>query len=214
MRPLARAQARRKAPEQPATNARRRAPGAVTYGKPALGNPARVLRGLPFFCLLAVAAKLQRLCRCAVLGAVLLAVAACMATAPAAIANRPDGEGYAGVGELLVRISVPQGSGGPFESLKPHKGERAVVEVRYLGLNSAGRAVFERHDVDTLAGPPVPPRSAAAAYEVAPGTAGALLPLDTTEILLDLRLARQIRIQGKIIEILEASASGVVFRLY
>jgi len=30
----------------------------------------------------------------------------------------------------------------------------------------------------------------------------------------NLRLARQIRIQGKIVEVIEASASGVVFRLY
>ncbi|HYA66310.1 MAG TPA: hypothetical protein VEE84_06455, partial [Burkholderiaceae bacterium] len=75
-------------------------------------------------------------------------------------------------------------------------------------------AVFERHDVDTLAGPPPAPPVGAASPDTEAGFAAAGLPADTRQILLDLRLSRQIRVQGKIIEILEASASGVVFRLY
>ena len=185
-----------------------------TLAKAIVARKAPALRRLSIQSLFATVAKLQGLgCQIA-LATSLLAAAACTTSAPSAVANRPDGEGYAGVGELLVRIGVPQDNGGWFESLRPHKGQRAVVEVRYLGLNSAGRAVFERHDVDILAGPPVPPGSVVAATEVEPGATAGILPVDTREILLDLRLARQIRIQGKIIEIIEASASGVVFRLY
>lgn len=147
---------------------------------------------------------------------VLLALAACASPQQSAQANRPDGEGYAGVGELLVKIHVLEDHGGWTDPLATRKHERASVEIRYLGLNSTGRAVFERHDVDALAGAPGPAKTApaAAALDSDAGTSTATLPADTRQILLDLRLARQIRVQGKIIEILEASASGVVFRLY
>jgi len=37
---------------------------------------------------------------------------------------------------------------------------------------------------------------------------------NTREIALDLRFTRQLRVQGKIIEVIEATASGVVFHLY
>lgn len=142
-----------------------------------------------------------------------LALAACTTIFPSVVANRPDGEGYAGVGELIVRIRVMEDKGGWFEGLVPRKNTRATVELRYLGFNSAGRAVFERRDVDHLAGVPAA-STPAAASDTDTGGAAAGLPRDTRDILLDLRLARQIRIQGKIIEIVEASDTGVVFRLY
>ena len=143
----------------------------------------------------------------------LLAASACTTIFPSAVANRPDGEGYAGVGELIVRIRVMGQNTGWFEGLIPSKNARATVELRYLGINSAGRAVFERRDLDNLAGAPVV-STPAAGSGLEPGTTAAGLPPDTRDILLDLRLARQIRIQGKIIEIVEASDTGVVFRLY
>jgi hypothetical protein len=151
----------------------------------------------------------------------------------AATANRPDGEGYAGVGELLVRIGVQQEGPNWVESLAvgltDRKRERAYVEIRYQGLDSLGRAVFERRDGDALA--------AAAPNTVLPTSAkGAVLapvptvvPADASaghsaiaapvtpnmrDIALDLRLSRQLHIQGKIVEVLEATASGVIFRLY
>jgi len=157
-------------------------------------------------------ASARALRQLAVLGSLLAAVA-CTTNFPNTAANRPDGEGYAGVGELIVRIRVLGDNTGWFEALMPRRTTRAFVELRYRGFNPAGRAVFERRDVDNLAGAPVGSRPAAASDTEA-GSAGASLPPDTREILLDLRMARQIRIQGKIIEIVEASNSGVVFRLY
>jgi len=146
---------------------------------------------------------------------VLLAcLGACAALQPSAQANRPDGEGYAGVGELLVRIRVMSDGTSFVESLMPRKTQRATVEIRYLGINSAGRAVFQRHDVDLLAGAPVALAPGNGSSDAETGYAASNLPSDTREILLDLRLAREIRVQGKIIEIVEASPSGVVFRLY
>lgn len=134
-----------------------------------------------------------------------------------AVANRPDGEGYAGTGELLVRIRVFEQSQNWIDSVyKPleKKHERASVELRYLGLNSLGRAVFQRHDIDDLAGAPVQSATIALPDMADADTMATALPANTRNIVLDLRLTRQIRIQGKIIEVVEATASGVVFRLY
>ncbi len=131
---------------------------------------------------------------------------------PAVNANRPDGEGYAGTGELLLRVGMPQASLGWLGSLSPQRTERASVEVRYLGLDGAGRALFERSDHDALAS-----AAADAGHRPAAGPDAGIAPDGPPNVQLiavDLRLGRQIRVQGKIIEILQASASGVVFRLY
>jgi hypothetical protein len=163
---------------------------------------------------LLAAATLAALAGCAGLG---------VPAAPSAATNRPDGEGYAGVGELLVRIGTQQEGSGLMESLVPRKRERAVVEIRYQGLDGAGRAVFERHDADALSesapGGTLPTSAkgtilvpAAAAPESGNPTP-AMAP-NTRDIAIDLRLGRQLRVQGKIIEVIEATASGVVFRLY
>jgi len=151
----------------------------------------------------------------------------------AGLANRPDGEGYAGVGELLVRIGVQQGGPSWTETLTESvalspKHERAYVEIRYQGLDSLGRAVFERRDGDALAAASpntVLPRTAkgtvlapaapgAAAADTGSGTDNVATAPNTRDIAMDLRLSRQLHIQGKIVEVVEATASGVVFRLY
>jgi len=137
-------------------------------------------------------------------------VAACsvLGGQPSAHANRPDGEGYAGVGQRLVRIGVPASGGSWYQDLAGKKSERAAVELWYRGLDSGGRALFERRDVDALAGTPDAPKAPAREDGAAANDPNA------REIVLDMRLARQLHIQGKIIEILEATSSGVVFRLY
>jgi hypothetical protein len=153
----------------------------------------------------------------------------------AGTANRPDGEGYAGVGELLVRIGVQQGGPSWAQTITDtvsfnQKRERAYVEIRYQGLDNLGRAVFERRDGDALAAAApntVLPTTArgtvlAPAAPAAPGgddnlASGAIAPPatpNTRDIAMDLRLSRQLHIQGKIVEVVEATASGVVFRLY
>ena len=180
----------------------------------------------------------------ALLLALLLTLAGCAASptssaAPlppaAGIANRPDGEGYAGVGELLVRIGVQQGGPSWTETLTESmalnpKHERAYVEIRYQGLDSLGRAVFERRDGDALAAAapntvlprtakgtvlaPAAPVAAAADTGSGIGTDNAATAPNTRDIAMDLRLSRQLHIQGKIVEVVEATTSGVVFRLY
>lgn len=136
--------------------------------------------------------------------------------------NRPDGEGYAGRGELVLRIGVSANSANPVamvQNIGGSKSNQAVVELRYEGLDFLGRAVFERHDSDSLAGPALPPRTLALAAARsgeamdAPDSAAFEAP-DTRLVVLDLRQVRQIHIQGKIVEVLEATPSGVVFRLY
>lgn len=162
-----------------------------------------------------------------------LALGACasilapLGAGPNSASNRPNGEGYAGRGELVLRMGMA-GSGGPLGLLSsddgplamfrsgPKKPDRANIEVRYLGLDGLGRAVFQRQDNDAMAGHAV-------AVTPAPGPADpqGLVPvaeeaqqLNTRQIALDLRLTRQLRIQGKIVEVIEATPSGVVFRLY
>lgn len=157
-----------------------------------------------------------------ILGAWLfLAVGGCAVLSPGPAANRPDGEGFAGVGELIVRISLSTEVNSAGDLFATHRIERAWVEIRYLGLDSAGRAVFLRRDHDVLAAGS--PAVAAAGAQSAPAAAQAGVAEDpasgdsgpdTHKIHLDLRLARQLRIQGKVIEVVEANATGVVFRLY
>jgi hypothetical protein len=143
-------------------------------------------------------------------------LAACAALQTSATSDRPDGEGYAGTGELVVRIGVPKQSFNPADQFTTHPAERARVEIRYMGLDGQGRAVFQRYDADSAAGSPQAP-----AIPVSSGAEGAervqspdTLPPHTMPIVLDLRLTRQIHVQGKIIEVVQATATGVVFRLY
>jgi len=153
-------------------------------------------------------AALRAFGRLALCASLALGVVACAnLQPPAAKANRGEGEGYAGVGGLVIRIAVLQDQGNTFYNLVRERPERGAIELRYAGLDTTGRAVFERHDADALAG---------TGAAVAPGAAktAAETRSDTRQIILDLRLARQVRIQGKVIEVLEASSSGVVFHIY
>jgi hypothetical protein len=130
--------------------------------------------------------------------------------------NRPNGEGYAGRGELVLRVGLqqPEGGGNLLSGWAGHPTGRGSVEIRYLGLDPSGRAIFQRHDIDDLAGAPARVLPQEAMGDASAGQGAPAQPLNTREIVLDLRLTRQIHVQGKIIEVLEATASGVVFRLY
>ena len=151
-----------------------------------------------------------------------VALGACALLSPLGLSksssNRPDGEGYAGSGELVLRIGLDANEDLPFSMLGLGKSQakRASVELRYLGLDAFGRAVFERHDVDALAGDPQFPRSLPTLADAGGQSGTAVEPQlpDTRQIVLDLRRTRQIHIQGKTIEIVDASPSGVVFHLY
>jgi len=137
----------------------------------------------------------------------LLGACALPGEAPAARASRAPGEGFAGVGERVLQISVPDSGGSWYQGIFGSKPLRSTVDLRYMGLDSAGRAVFLRHDGDLRAEAPD-------ARAATPAGAAALADPRTQEIVLDLRLARQIHVQGKIVEVIEATNTGVVFRLY
>ena len=148
----------------------------------------------------ALGRRLPALVLCLVLGA-------CAVVHPKPWTNRPDGEGYAGTGALVLRIGLAGPPAPWYSNPFAPRPERAATELHYLGIDEAGRALFQRSDADAVAGP---------------GRAGAPEPVtgdpsgrpDVRRIAIDLRTTRQIHIQGKIVEILEATASGVVFRLY
>jgi len=132
-------------------------------------------------------------------GLVLL-LASCASDAPGAhkvVASRPDGEGHAGKGEMVLRLQVyAQDASGTFRWLAGRT-EQANVEILYQGLDDEGRAVFERRDFDR-----------AAALD------GAHPAQTTRQIAIDLRTSRLLQVQGKVIEVREAAPSGVVFRIY
>ena len=136
-----------------------------------------------------------------------LGLGACAIVHPPSAVSRPDGEGYAGTGGVVVRVGLagapPSWISNPFVA----RSERAAVELRYLGLDEAGRALFQRSDVDSVAGP-----GRAVAPQPVTGDPAHVRP--AFGIAVDLRTTRQIHVQGKLVEILEATASGVVFRLY
>ena len=131
-----------------------------------------------------------------ILAATLL-LGSCATDSPTVVASRADGEGHAARGELVLRLKVYSPSAAGYFAWASGREERATIEIRYAGMDDAGRALFDRHDLDRAA--------------VEPGTAtgGA-----DHRLTVDLRTTRQIRLQGKIIEILEADPSGVVFRLH
>jgi hypothetical protein len=150
------------------------------------------------------------------LAAALLGSACSTFTPPPSSFNRPDGEGYAGRGELVLRIGLTATGGSPFyvDGISQKRPERGLVELRYLGLDATGRAVFQRHDADSLAGAPIAVKDPAAPVETELKYTPDSDTPNTRQIVMDLRLTRQLHIQGKTIEVVEASPTGLVFRLY
>jgi hypothetical protein len=80
----------------------------------------------------------------------------------------------------------------------PH--DRGFAELRYMGTNSAGQAVFRRTDVDIGASAP-------------PATVGALPP-DAVQFALEPTLGRTITIQDHGVEILQFNRAGVQYRVW
>lgn len=150
------------------------------------------------------------------LAAALTAAACSTFTPPATSDSRPDGEGYAGRGELVLRIGLTATGGSPVyvQGISEKRPERGQVELRYLGLDSTGRAVFQRRDADALGGTAIAVKDPSEPVEPELKYTPDSDTPNTRQIVLDLRLTRQIHIQGKTVEVVEASPSGLVFRLY
>ena len=159
---------------------------------------------------------------CAIGSACLLVLAGCttplLERDPASSrvsANRPDGEAYAGKGEIVLRLSMSAGDANLLQQVHTDLGkvkpEMAHTELRYEGLDSSGNAVFSRRDVDLLAKAAAPSSDAKARGEVHENIEDSR---NVEEIVVNLRVKRQIHIQGRTIEILDAHPEGVVFRLY
>jgi hypothetical protein len=130
-------------------------------------------------------------------------------------ANRPDGEAYAGKGEVVLRLSMSGPDANVVQQLRSTLGkvrpETARMELRYEGLDSSGHALFSRKDVDVLADPHAEHREAEVHGEGRPSDGPGK---NTQELVVNLRVQRQIHIQGRTIEILDAHPEGVVFRVY
>jgi hypothetical protein len=83
---------------------------------------------------------------------------------------------------------------------QPASPDEGFAELRYLGINSAGHAVFRRTDVDIGASAP-------------PATLGALPP-DAVQFALEPTLGRTITIQDHGVEILQFNRAGVQYRVW
>ena len=121
---------------------------------------------------------------------VAIAVASC---SPVETYNRTDratGQAFASRGDVMLRVDKRD---------DPPDG-RGFAELRYMGTNSVGQAVFRRTDVDIGASAP-------------PATVGALPP-DAVQFALDPTLGRTITIQDHGVEILQFNPAGVQYRVW
>jgi hypothetical protein len=119
---------------------------------------------------------------------VAIAVASC---SPVETYNRTDratGQAFASRGDVMLRVD---------------KRDEGFAELRYMGTNSAGQAVFRRTDVDIGASAP-------------PATVGALPPdaVQFVQFALDPTLGRTITLQDHGVEILQFNPAGVQYRVW
>ena len=109
---------------------------------------------------------------------VAIAVASC---SPVETYNRTDratGQAFASRGDVMLRVD---------------KRDEGFAELRYMGTNSAGQAVFRRTDVAATVG---------------------ALPPDAVQFALEPTLGRTITIQDHGVEILQFNRAGVQYRVW
>lgn len=143
-----------------------------------------------------------------------------------------DRETYVSVGDVLVKVtlreSLPNAFGGA--DIFGRKRDRGFVEIRFLGLADDGRAIFRRRSVDIYSNETTMSRSGlrfGSATVESDGDSATItgytvggqratveaLPPDTIEFVLDLSKSRIVTIEDRQVEILEADAGGVRFKI-
>ena len=116
---------------------------------------------------------------------VAIAVASCSPVETHNRIDRATGQAFASTGDVMLRVD---------------KRDEGFAELRYMGTNSAGQAVFRRTDVDIGVSAP-------------PATVGVLLP-DAVQFALDPTLGRTITIQDHGVEILQYDPASIRYRVW
>ena len=138
----------------------------------------------------------------------------------------------ASVGDQVIRVErtedMPNLVGRA--SIMGRQRPRGFVEVRYLGLNAFGNPRFWRRDMDVMStqttvsesgvsmGTRTIQRTGNVQTEVGAGVRpgpGIIIPMppDTTEFSIDLREGNLLTVQGRVIEIISATASLLKYRV-
>lgn len=163
---------------------------------------------------------------------VLLALlAACAPVRMQETPSRPPGEAHAGIGEVMLRVSLrdnlPDEFGGAdvFGRMR----DRGFVELRYMGLDEEGRPTFRRRELEVDTNETVfhhmrPRTTTTFSGAAKPGTGffgrstttAASQPVvssrgDEVAFPMDLAQNRTLSLRGRSLEVLEASAAGVRF---
>ncbi len=146
------------------------------------------------------------------------------------ISQPENKETYVSIGDVLVKValreSLPNAFGGA--DIFGRKRDRGYVEIRYMGLDGDGRAVFRRRTVDIYSNETTMSRSGMrfGSATVTPNGNGAnitgfstgpaqatvaALPPDTIEFALDLAKNKILTVEDRQIEILEADSGGVKY---
>jgi hypothetical protein len=108
---------------------------------------------------------------------VAIAVASCSPVETYSRTDRATGQAFASTGDVMLRVD---------------KRDEGFAELRYMGTNSAGQAMFQRTDVDI----------------------GASAPPATVQFALDPTPGRTITIQDHGVEILQFDPAGVQYRVW
>ena len=138
---------------------------------------------------------------------------------------------YSSVGDVLLKVTLKDSLPNAFgkADIFGRKRDRGVVEIRFMGMTSDGRAVFRRRTIEILTNETTlsPSQSWSRGSTVVQGggygTNIAIvgsqggdatierLPPDTVELALDLAKNKIITVEGWQVEIRSADAGGVTF---
>jgi len=170
----------------------------------------------------------------------LLFVMACSPIEQRQQASRAAGEAFASVGDVVLHVNVSDNLPNAFgrADLFGRRRDRGFSELRYLGLAPDGRAVFQRRDIDIATNETVFSRMPNSSFVGAQGQAGftgnrfgsqgnagwiasgssiAPTPADIQlvpsggQFAIDLSQGRRVTIQGRAIDIVEATGAGIRF---
>lgn len=162
-----------------------------------------------------------------------LTLTACAAVETRSSLDRPLGESYASIGDVVLRVTLEEDLPNAFgrADVFGRTRERGFTEIRYMGLNSSGYPVFRRRDVNIYSNETTMSRAgfnvgtataqryentvtATAVTTSSPQAQIGILPSDTVEIALNPAFGKRITVGAHGIEILDYNAAGVRYRVF
>ena len=170
----------------------------------------------------------------------LISIAACAPVEMQERASRPTGEGFASVGDVVIRVELRDNLPNVFgrADIYGRTRDRGFAELRYLGIAPNGMPAFRRREVDiqtnetvfsrmpnmasvqaqssgALTGTPSNLSGGSSfqgsGFAVAPTAFQQAAMQEAGDFTLDLSAGRTITLRGRAVDILDANPSGVRF---